>query len=107
VVSTLVLCTVEDQPQALSEIHRVLKPGGRLLFIEHVRSRNPSLARWQDRMNWLQLRLGHGCNCNRATADAIRGAGFTLTELEHDRVKKAPPIVRPLVVGVAEANGRP
>ena len=102
-VSTLVLCTVTDQERALREQHRVLRPGGRLLFIEHVRSDEPRLARWQDRLNWLQRRIGHGCNCNRATLDAISAAGFSVTELERDQLRKAPPIVRPLVVGVAEA----
>ncbi len=107
VVSTLVLCTVADQPRALTEIHRVLKTEGTLLFMEHVRARDERTARWQDRLNWLQRRVGHGCNCNRATADAIEAAGFHVTELRRDIVKKAPPIVRPLVVGVATANGRP
>ncbi len=103
-VSTLVLCTVTDQGRALGELHRVLRPGGRLLFMEHVRSDEPGLARWQDRLNWLQRRIGHGCNCNRATLDAIGRAGFSVTELERDELRKAPPIVRPLVVGVADAN---
>jgi ubiquinone/menaquinone biosynthesis C-methylase UbiE len=103
VVSTLVLCTVSDQDRALRELHRVLRPGGRLLFIEHVRSDEPRLARWQDRLNWLQKRIGHGCNCNRATLDAIGTVGFSVTELERDELRKAPPIVRPLVVGMAEA----
>jgi ubiquinone/menaquinone biosynthesis C-methylase UbiE len=102
-VSTLVLCTVSDQDRALRELHRVLRPGGRLLFIEHVRSDEPRLARWQDRLNWLQKRIGHGCNCNRATLDAIGTVGFSVTELERDELRKAPPIVRPLVVGMAEA----
>ncbi|HVN59686.1 MAG TPA: class I SAM-dependent methyltransferase, partial [Gaiellaceae bacterium] len=53
VVSTLVLCGVDDQPRALREARRVLRPGGRLLFLEHVRSDDPGLARFQDRMNWL------------------------------------------------------
>ncbi len=101
VVSTLVLCTVSDQPQALGEIRRVLRPGGKLLFIEHVRSDEERLAGWQDRLNWLQLRLAHGCNCNRPTVDGMRSAGFSIESLEHDVLGKAPPIVRPLVVGVA------
>jgi ubiquinone/menaquinone biosynthesis C-methylase UbiE len=105
-VSTLVLCTVTDQRRALGELHRVLRPGGRLVFIEHVRSDAPRLARWQDRLNWLQRRVGHGCNCNRATAEAITAAGFAIESLEHDQIAKAPPHVRPLIVGSATKNGR-
>lgn len=106
VVSTLVLCTVDDQPRALRQLRRVLRPGGRLLFIEHVRSDDPRLARWQDRLNGLQLRLGHGCNCNRPTLDTITSSGFEVAEVDQDVLRKAPPIVRPLIVGVAEAGGR-
>ncbi len=99
-VSTLVLCGVEDQSRALGEVRRVLKPGGRLLFIEHVRSDDPGLARKQDRMNGLN-RIVARCNCNRSTLDAIRAAGFTITDLQHGELQKAPEFVRPLVVGTA------
>ena len=104
VVSTLVLCTVRDLAQALSEVGRVLKPAGRLLFIEHVRSEEPRLAAWQDRLNGLNRIVAHGCNCNRSTLDAIRAAGFTITSLEQGHLSKAPPFVRPLIVGTAEAH---
>jgi ubiquinone/menaquinone biosynthesis C-methylase UbiE len=104
-VSTLVLCTVGDPARALGELHRVLKPGGELLFLEHVRSDAPRVARWQDRLNGVSKVIGHGCNCNRSTIDAIRAAGFTVTELEHDKLPKAPPTHRPLVVGTATASG--
>jgi ubiquinone/menaquinone biosynthesis C-methylase UbiE len=76
-VSTLVLCGVDDQPRALRELRRVLRPGGRLLFIEHVRSGDPGTARLQDRLNWLN-RLVVCCDCNRPTLDSIRGVGFTV-----------------------------
>jgi ubiquinone/menaquinone biosynthesis C-methylase UbiE len=102
-VSTLVLCTVPDQAQALSEIRRVLKPGGRLLFIEHVRAEESErLARWQDRFNPVQRRIGHGCNCNRRTLAAIEAAGFAPQQVEHGSLEKAPPIVRPLIAGSAQ-----
>ncbi len=107
VVSTLVLCTVDDQPRALRELRRVLRTSGRLLFIEHVRADDPQLARWQDRLNGLQRRIGHGCNCNRATIETISAAGFEITQLQRDVLRKAPPIVRPLVVGVAQASSQP
>jgi ubiquinone/menaquinone biosynthesis C-methylase UbiE len=103
VVSTLVLCTVVDAARALSEVRRVLKPGGRLVFLEHVRSDSARLAHWQDRLNGLQTRVGHGCNCNRPTIEMIRAAGFTIVELERDELRKAPPIVRPLVIGIAQS----
>ena len=101
VVTTLVLCTVSDQARALAEIRRVLAPSGCLLFLEHVRSEDPGLARWQDRLNGFNRKIGHGCNCNRDTLAAIQAAGFTLREVERDRMPKAPPLTRPLVVGVA------
>ena len=103
-VSTLVLCTVGDQARALGELRRVLKPGGELLFIEHVRSDQPRAARWQDRLNGVSQAIGHGCNCNRLTLDAIRAAGFTITELEQDKLPKAPPTHRPLAIGTATAG---
>jgi len=104
-VSTLVLCTVSDPKRALGEIHRVLKPNGQLLFLEHVRSDDPGLARWQDRLHGAQVRFGHGCHCNRRTLDSIKASGFSIAELEHDTVRKAPPIVRPLIVGAANVVG--
>jgi len=105
VVSTLVLCGVEDQERALREARRVLRPGGRLLFIEHVRSDDPAFARFQDRMNWLNRLVVH-CDCNRPTLTTIEGAGFTVERLERTTLPKAPKFVRPLIVGSASPSGR-
>ena len=101
-VSTLVLCTVDDQPRALRELHRVVRPGGKLLFIEHVLGDDPKLARLQNRMHGLNVRVGHGCHCNRPTLDTIRSAGFEVARLQRDRIPYGPPWIRPLIVGVAE-----
>ena len=103
VVSTLVLCGVDDQERALREARRVLRPGGRLLFMEHVRSDDPALARFQDRMNWLN-RLVVNCDCNRPTLTTIEGAGFHVSRLERTTLPKAPKFVRPLIVGAATTS---
>jgi len=81
VVSTLVLCTVPDEASALDEVRRVLRPGGRLLFIEHVRAAG-SAARWQDRLEPLWRRLLGGCHPNRDTVAAIEEAGFEIETFE-------------------------
>jgi ubiquinone/menaquinone biosynthesis C-methylase UbiE len=102
-VCTLVLCTVSDPERALKELDRVLKPGGRLLFIEHVRSDDPGVAKWQDRLAPLWRRCGHGCNPNRPTPEMIRSQ-FEHVEIEEAELPKSPPIVRPLRVGSADAG---
>jgi ubiquinone/menaquinone biosynthesis C-methylase UbiE len=102
VVVTLVLCTVPNQAATLKEISRVLKPEGQLLFLEHVRATNdPGLAKWQDRLETPWRFLGDGCHCNRDTVAGLKAAGFEIGELECDELPKAPPIVRPLVLGSA------
>ena len=105
VVSTLVLCTVDDVPATLAEIDRVLSPGGRLLFCEHVRSEEPARARWQDRLERPWRFVGHGCRPNRDTVATIDSSPLTLERVERGTLRKAAPIVRPLATGSARAGG--
>jgi ubiquinone/menaquinone biosynthesis C-methylase UbiE len=98
---TLVLCTVPDPGTALAEAARVLRPGGKLLFIEHVRAQDPDLARWQDRLERPWRFLADGCHCNRDTVAMIEASSFELDQVEHDRLPKAMPLVRPLSRGSA------
>jgi ubiquinone/menaquinone biosynthesis C-methylase UbiE len=104
VVATLVFCTIPEPQAALDEIARVLKPEGRLLFLEHVRASDPKSARWQDRLERPWGWFGRGCHPNRDTLAAISGSAFELSEIEQGEFPKAPPIVRPLVVGEARPH---
>jgi SAM-dependent methyltransferase len=103
VVATLVLCTVDEPEHALREIKRILRPGGQLLFIEHVRARSTLLARWQDRMLRPWRSFAAGCHCNRPTVDLMRACGFEVAA-EDAAWRGMPPLIRPLVVGRARLS---
>jgi ubiquinone/menaquinone biosynthesis C-methylase UbiE len=103
VVSTLVLCTVDEPRQAIDEIARVLRPGGKLLFLEHVRSDSRRLARWQDRLHRPWHAFAAGCNANRATVDMLRESPLHVEAVERDRWSWMPMLVHPLAIGVAAA----
>lgn len=105
VTCTLVLCTVDDPAAALAEIARVLRPGGRFLFLEHVRAADPDLARWQDRLHGPWYLFGHGCHCNRDTLAAIEASPLGDPVTHTGEIPKAPALVRPMLVGVANAGG--
>jgi ubiquinone/menaquinone biosynthesis C-methylase UbiE len=101
VVTTLVLCTVDDPYATLEEVTRVLKPGGRLLFLEHVRADDPGTARWQDRLEAPWHFVGAGCHCNRDTLATLRASPLEIDHVEHDRFPKAIALVKPLIRGTA------
>jgi ubiquinone/menaquinone biosynthesis C-methylase UbiE len=101
-VVTLVLCTVQDPARALEEIARVLKPGGRLLFLEHVRTPDaPRLARWQDRLERPWGWVAGGCHPNRDTMAALEASPLDVESVQRGEMPKAPPLVKPLVAGAA------
>jgi ubiquinone/menaquinone biosynthesis C-methylase UbiE len=102
---TLVLCTVPNPRAALAETARILKPGGKLLFVEHVRAEDAGLARWQDRLEKPWRFVADGCHCNRDTVATIEASPLNLESVERNRLPKVPPIVRPLVRGSAVLPG--
>ncbi len=101
VVSTMVLCTVGDPRAALAEVVRVLRPGGRLLFVEHVHAGHSTrLRRWQDRLAGAWAVAAMGCRCDRDLLAAIREQ-LTVQEVSFEHWTGMPPLVHPLVVGSA------
>ena len=101
VAVTYVLCTVPEPAEALREIARVLKPGGRFLFLEHVRSPDRRLARWQDRLHGAWYLFGNGCHCNRDTLGELEASSLEIEHAERDEIPAAVPLVRPMLVGSA------
>lgn len=102
VVSTMVLCTVSDPERAVAEAARVLRPGGRLLFCEHIASDSLRLRRWQERLAKPWELWADGCRCDRDTLETI-GERMQIESVEHDRWRGMPVIVGPLAVGSAVA----
>jgi ubiquinone/menaquinone biosynthesis C-methylase UbiE len=86
VVTTWTLCTIANAHRALTEMRRVLRPGGTLLFVEHGRAPEPGVARWQDRLDPLWRRLAGGCHLNRKIDALIAGAGFRFDTLANARL---------------------
>lgn len=108
VVVTLVLCTVPDQAAALADVDRVLKPGGRLLFIEHVRSEDERIARRQDRIRPVWNVIGRGCSPNRDTLAALERSPLAVEAVRREWMDRAPALTREVIVGVARpASGAP
>ena len=82
VVTTWTLCTIPDVVAALREMRRVLKPSGELLFVEHGRSPDARVRRWQDRLTPVWMRLGGGCHLNRPIRELLEGSGFRIERIE-------------------------
>ena len=89
-VSTFTLCNIEGVGQALSEVYRVLKPGGKFLFLEHGLSPEPSVQKWQRRLNWLEIRLAAGCHLDRNMKALVAAQPFSSVEVEEFYLERTP-----------------
>ncbi|HVN42620.1 MAG TPA: class I SAM-dependent methyltransferase [Steroidobacteraceae bacterium] len=101
VVSTFTLCSIPDVAHALAEVRRVLKPGGRFLFLEHGLAPEARIARWQRRLTPLQRRLGGGCHLDRPVREIVGGSGLELGAVKNYYCKAMPPLARYLTEGHA------
>ena len=103
IVTTWTLCSISDPRKALVEMRRVLKPGGRYLFVEHGRSSRPSIERWQDRLNPIWRRLMDGCNINRRIDRLVESSGFSFVALDRFQYK-GPALLTYMYRGVATSG---
>lgn len=100
-VSTLTLCTVPEPGLALVELRRVLRDEGRLLLLEHGLADDPGVARWQERLDWLQTRVACGCHLNRPVLRMLRDHGFRVDALRQFYAPRIPRTHGWVTLGVA------
>jgi ubiquinone/menaquinone biosynthesis C-methylase UbiE len=100
-VSTFTLCSIDDVGQALSEVYRVLRPGGKFLFLEHGLSPEPNVQKWQRRLNWLEMRLADGCHLDRKMKELVTSQPFLSVEIEEFCLEKTPKTHGYLYQGIA------
>lgn len=104
VLLTYTLCTIPDWKKALQQMHRVLKPGGKLLFCEHGRSPDTAVVKWQDKLTPMWKKLCGGCHLNRPITEYLESTGFTVLEVDNLYVDKAPRFAGYMYVGEAIKN---
>src|SRR5581483_1726392 len=105
IVSTWTLCSIPEVDLALKEIDRLLKPGGRFFFLEHGRSEDPKVRRWQDRLTPLNKRLAGGCHLNRDIRGLIAASGLKVVALNRFYLERAPKIASYFYQRTAEKSG--
>ncbi|HNC69068.1 MAG TPA: class I SAM-dependent methyltransferase [Pseudomonadales bacterium] len=105
VVCTFTMCSVSDQSQVLIEMRRILKPGGRLLFLEHGRAPDPGVYRWQRRIEPTWRKLFGNCHISREVAPAVARHGFVIEQVDHKYMERTPRLAGFMEWGVARRSG--
>ncbi|MFT6268732.1 MAG: ubiquinone/menaquinone biosynthesis C-methylase UbiE [Alphaproteobacteria bacterium] len=104
IVLTYTLCTIPDWRKAMQQMHRVLRPGGKIFFCEHGQAPDDSVRKWQNRLNSLWARAFGGCNLNRAVIENIQSSGFSIDWFESNYIKGSPKFASYITLGVAIKN---